>query len=32
MDPDLLGAIVSVVRIGFIVILLALLLYLSGIR
>jgi hypothetical protein len=31
MDPDLLGAIVQAVRVGFIVILFALLLYFSGI-
>ena len=31
MDPDLLGAIVQVVRLGFVVILIALLLYFSGI-
>ena len=32
MDPELLGAIVQAVRIGFVVILIALLLYLIGIR
>jgi hypothetical protein len=31
MDPHLLGAIVQVVRLGFVIILIALLLYLSGI-
>ena len=31
MDPDLLGAIVQVVRLGFVLILIALLLYFSGI-
>jgi hypothetical protein len=31
MDPELLGAILQVVRLGFVIVLLALLLYLSGI-
>jgi hypothetical protein len=31
MDPDLLGAVIQVVRLGFVIVLLALLLYLSGI-
>jgi hypothetical protein len=31
MDPDLLGAVLQVVRLGFVIVLLALLLYFSGI-
>jgi hypothetical protein len=31
MDPELLGAIIQVVRLGFVIVLLALLLYFSGI-
>jgi hypothetical protein len=31
MDPELLGAIIQVVRLGFVIVLFALLLYFSGI-